>query len=201
MNRLRFRVLALCLTISGMAAPVFAQAPKAEVSGGYQFLNLSTADQNESMPLGWYFDVAGNLNRTFGIVFQVGGNYKTFEESFSIGGITSTTTANLKVHEFLGGVRLNANSGATIVPFGQVLVGGMNGSAKVTSSTTLPGSEPIAFSGADSGTNFGLEAGGGINFGLTSGLGLRAGADYLRVFAADGDVNLFRFHIGIVLGR
>ena len=64
--------------------------------------------EGESLPEGWYFDVAGNLNPMIGVVFQVGGNYKTFEESVTIGGGTFTATADLKVHEFLGGLRLNA---------------------------------------------------------------------------------------------
>ena len=196
------RTLALCITMSSIAAPAFAQAtPKVELSAGYQFLNFSVEGENESMPKGWYFDVAGNLSPMVGIVFQVGGNYKSFDESFTIGGITSTVTADLKVHEFLGGVRLNAGSKAAVVPFGQVLVGGINGSVEVTSTTTIPGGAPIAFSDADSGTNFGLEVGGGVNFSLSDAVGLRVGADYLRVFEGDSGANLFRFTVGVVFGR
>ena len=187
MECLRLRVLALSIALVAMAAPAFAQsdAPKAEFSGGYQFLNYSVEGENESMPKGWYFDVAGNLNRRFGIVFQIGGNYKTFDESFTLGGITSTATADLKVHEFLGGLRVNARSTSTFVPYAQLLVGGVNGSVTVSSTTTIPGAAPIAFSEADSGTDFGLELGGGVNFGLADAVGLRVGVDYLRVFAED----------------
>jgi len=186
----------------GAAAPAFAQSvPKVELSGGYQFLNFSAEGQSESMPKGWYFDVAGNLNPMLGLVFQVGGNYKNFDESVSVGGITARATADLKVHEFLGGVRLNARSNSTIVPFGQVLVGGINASIEVAASTTIPGLDPISFNEEDSGTNFALEAGGGVNFGLSDAVGLRVGADYLRVFAEDSGANLFRFTVGIVVGR
>jgi opacity protein-like surface antigen len=186
----------------GAAVPAFAQsAPKAEVSAGYQFLNFSNDDQNESLPKGWYFDVVGNVSPVLGVVFQIGGNYKTFEESFSIGGITSTATADLKVHEFLGGMRLNARSGSEIVPYGQVLVGAINASVEVSSSTTIPGTAPISFNTEDSGTDFCLELGAGVNLGLTDALGLRVGADYLRVWEEDAGGNLFRFHVGIVIGR
>ena len=202
MHRLLVRVLAFCLAVLGVGVPAFAQStPRTELSGGYQFLNFSLEGENESMPKGWYFDVAGNLSPLFGVVFQVGGNYKNFEESFTIGGISSTAAADLKVHEFLGGVRVNARSRAALVPFVQVLAGGANGSVEVSSTTTLPGSAPIAFNDSASGTNFALEIGGGVNFGLTGALGLRVGADYLRVFAEDNSPNLFRLSIGIVFGR
>ena len=85
---------------------------------------------------GWYFDVAGNLTSMLGVVFQVGGNYKSFEESATIGGITATATADVKVHDFLGGVRLNLRSNKAVVPFGQVLTGGINGSVKASASAT-----------------------------------------------------------------
>jgi hypothetical protein len=60
---------------------------------------------------------------------------------------------------------------------------------------------PITFNEEDSGTDFGLEVGGGVNFGLSDTFGLRAGADYLRVFADDGGANLFRFAVGVVISR
>jgi len=202
MHRSTVRILVLCLLAVATAVPVAAQStPKVELSGGYQFLNFSLDGENESMPVGWYFDVAGNLTPMLGVVVQVGGNYKTFDESVTIGGITATASADLKVHEFLGGMRVNLRSGNAVVPFGQFLVGGVNGSVKVSASTTIPGQPPITFDEEDSTTNFALQAGGGVNFGLTESIGLRAGADYLRVFADDEGANLFRFHVGVVIGR
>jgi opacity protein-like surface antigen len=202
MHRLTARVLAFGLAALATALPVSAQStPKVELSGGYQFLNFSLAGENESMPVGWYFDVAGNLTPMLGVVFQVGGNYKTFDESVAIGGITATASADLKVHEFLGGVRMNLRSNRAVVPFGQFLVGGVNGSVKVSASTTIPGQAPIAFNEEDSGTDLGLEAGGGVNFALTDAVGVRVGADYLHVFAEGDGANLFRFHVGVAIGR
>lgn len=195
--------LALCLAVLGVAAaPVSAQTvPKVEVSGGYQFLNLAAEGRNESMPAGWYADVAGNLTPMLGLVFQVGGNYKTIDESISLGGVTATVTADTRVHEFLGGVRLNLRSNPAIVPFAQFLAGAIHGSADVSASATLPGIPPISISEDVSGTNFGLGAGGGVNFALTQAVGLRVGADYLHAFEDDGGGNLFRFHVGIVIAR
>ena len=202
MPRRHLHDLAIFLVLTTVGVPAFAQSvPKVELSGGYQFLNFSAEDESESMPKGWYFDVAGNLSPMLGLVFQVGGNYKTFGESVSLGGITASASADLSGHEFLGGVRLNARSDSAIVPFGQVLVGAVSASVEVSGSTTIPGMAPITFNEEDSGTDFGLEAGGGVNFALSDTLGLRVGADYLRVFADDGGANAFRFAVGIVIGR
>jgi opacity protein-like surface antigen len=199
MRRHSVHVLVFCLAA---AVPVSAQTtPSVELSGGYQFLNFSLNGENQSMPVGWYFDVAGNLTPMIGVVFQVGGNYKSFDESVSIGGINASASADLKVHEFLGGVRVNLRSNRAVVPFGQFLVGGVNGSVNVSASATLPGQAPIEFSDEDSGTDFGIQAGGGVNFGLTDSIALRTGADYLHVFAEGDGANLFRFHVGVVLLR
>ena len=96
MHGLTLRVMVFCLAAIAMAVPASAQTvPKVELSGGYQFLNFSVSGANEAMPAGWYFDVAGNLTSMLGVVFQVGGNYKSFEESATIGGITATAAADL----------------------------------------------------------------------------------------------------------
>jgi outer membrane autotransporter protein len=183
-----------------MAAPAAAQtSPRTEISGGYQFLTFDANGENESMPKGWYADVAGNLTPALGIVFQVGGNYKTFDESITVGGGTLAASADLKVHLFLGGVRVSARQNSALVPFAHVLVGGANSSVEVTTTSTIPGVP--SFSQQDSATNFAIELGGGVNFGVGERTSLRFGVDYLRAFAEDDDVNAFRFHAGIVFGR
>ena len=200
MQRLSGRVLGICLAVLAVSVPVAAQTtPRTEISGGYQFVTFSVDDESESLPKGWYFDVAGNLNSMLGIVFQVGGNYKTFEESVSIGGGTFTATADLKVHEFLGGVRLSARNNPKLVPYGQILAGGINGSVELTATSTIPGVP--AFSEEDSSTNFGLVLGGGVHFGVSEAVGIRFGVDYLRVFEEDAGSNVFRFQVGVVIAR
>ena len=100
MNRVRKKLqpLGLCLAVLVMAVPAAAQdTPKAEVSAGYQLLGFS----DETLPMGWYVDVAGNLSPLFGIVFEVGGNYKSVNQSVTIFGVTNTVTADLSVHEFM----------------------------------------------------------------------------------------------------
>jgi opacity protein-like surface antigen len=193
------RVLSIGVVLLAVAVPATAQTtPRTEISGGYQFLSFAVEGQdNESMPKGWYADVAGNLTPMIGVVFQVGGNYKTFNESITVGGLTLAASADLKVHLFLGGIRINARQNSAFVPYGQVLVGAANSSVDLTG--TIPGIP--SFSQEESATNFTLELGGGVNFGLTDNTGVRFGVDYLRAFADEDDVNAFRFHVGVVIGR
>ena len=191
--------LGVCLgLVVGVVAPARAQTtPRAEVSGGYQLLNLSGGGESESFPKGWYADVAGNLNQTWGVVFEVGGNYKSQTATATVGRITATATADIKLHEFMGGVRVASRKNPTVVPFGQVLAGAMNGSASFsvtsgTGSTTL-----FSASGAESGTNFALQFGGGVTIGPSDKAGVRIGADYVRIFATGEGANLFRLAAGV----
>jgi opacity protein-like surface antigen len=194
--------VSFCLAAFAVAIPASAQTtPRTEISGGYQFVTFTVEDESESIPKGWYFEVAGNLNPIIGLVFQVGGNYKTFEESVTVGGGTFSAEADFDIYQFLGGVRLNARDNPRLVPYGQLLVGGINGSVELTATSTIPGIP--GFSQEESETNLGLVVGGGVNFGVTERTGIRFGVDYLRIFAEDeGDgSNVFRFHVGVVIGR
>ena len=203
MHRLPGHVLALGVAAMGIAAvPASAQTvPTVEVSGGYQFLNLAVEGESESLPAGWYADVAANLTPMFGVVFQVGGNYKTFDESVVVGGISASAEADVNVHQFLGGLRLNFRSDSPIVPFAQVLAGAVTGSVDVSASTTLPGMPPIAIDLDESTTDVGLAVGGGMTVRFSDAVGLRVGADYLRVFADRSGADAFRFHVGVAIAR
>jgi opacity protein-like surface antigen len=207
------RSFLLTVAALGVALPVAAQTPRVEVSGGYQFLNVSAdlesidtgdlpvRDVDQSLPTGWYIDLAGNLNRHFGVVFEAGGNYKSVSESATFAGIAASASVDLKVHEFMGGVRYSSRANPTVVPFGQFLIGAINGSAKVTASGSVTGSPGFSFSGEASGTDIALQAGGGMQLRLTDKFGVRVGADYLHILADEGGVNAFRFAAGVVLAR
>ncbi len=88
-------------SLLGSAAPSFAQTPAGELSVGYQWLRV--AEQNFTR--GWYVDLAGNVSRVIGIVGQVGGSQKSFDNLFS-------GSFDVDVYEFLAGVRFNARSQA-----------------------------------------------------------------------------------------
>lgn len=170
-------------------------APTFEVSAGYQLLHFSS--EIGTMPVGWYGDVAASLGRRVSAVFHVGGNYKTLTATESAGVVTARLEAALRVHEFLGGVRASVRSRA-LTPFGQLLVGAVNGSANV-SGTVTGGGQSFSSRNADSSTDFGLMVGGGVTFHLTEQVGLRVSADYLRAFMGDaGDLDAFRMAVGAV---
>ena len=194
------RVLGFGVIALGASLPAAAQTvPKVEMSGGYQFLNLSIEGENEALGKGWYVDIAGNVTRSVGVVFEVGGNYKSLTSTESFQGATGTATADLRLHEFMGGVRFNARQNPTIVPFGQVLVGGVRLSAEVSATGSVGGIPIVSFSEEDSQTNLAVQAGGGVNVLLADQVGIRVGLDYLRVFEEDSGANVFRFAAGIVL--
>ncbi len=192
-------IIGACLVAVGIARPAAAQTtPNAEVSAGYQLLNLSFDDESQSLSTGWYVDVAGNLNRLLGVVVEVGGSYKSIEESATIAGISASASADVKVHQFMGGVRLNSRKNRTVIPFGQVLAGAVNGSLSVSGSATVGGETLFSTNAEGSGTDLAMQFGGGVTIGLTETIGVRVGADYMHIFADDGP-NVFRFVAGIAV--
>jgi hypothetical protein len=182
----------------GLAQPAIAQGTqKGDVSFGYQFLNLAASDDSQSMPAGWFVDVAGNLNRSVAAVAQFGGNYKSLSQSVAVGGVTATANADVRVHQFMGGVRMSAHPSPTVVPFVQILAGAAYGSVSYSGTGSIAGQTVFAVNGAESGTNFALQTGGGTNIWMTRTVGLRIGVDYVRIFENDGGANLFRFGAGV----
>ena len=180
----------MCLMVVGFARPALAQdAPKAEVSLGYNWLGVkqSGEDELEKFPKGWYFDVAGNVTPMVSIVGQVTGNYKTFEDPDGF-----DPDFDLKVHTFMVGVR--GSSQGPVRGFGQVLIGGAN----IKASDDIDSAKE---------TDLAIQVGGGVNVMGGGPVGLRLGVDYLRVMAKDDglvlggeSLNGFRFSIGVTFG-
>ena len=191
-------ITATLLTVT-IAVPASAQeTPRAELSGGYQLVGFG-GELDQTLSKGWYADLAGNFSRVFGVVFQVGGSYKTISQSTTIGGVTATATADLKLHQFMGGIRANLRSRA-VTPFAEFLVGGVNGSADVEGSVVGGSGPPIfSISESESSTNFAMQAGGGVTVNLTDSVGVRAAGSYLRLFDEDESLNGYRFAGGVVL--
>jgi hypothetical protein len=96
----------LCRRFGGCGYPVLAFEV---ISAPYTLLNVPNAfgTQRETLPLGWYADVAGNLNRAIAVVGEISGNYKSFEETETQFGVNVRTDVDLNIHTFLGGVRFN----------------------------------------------------------------------------------------------
>ena len=178
-----FGVLALVLA----AVPASAQStPPVGFSAGYNYMYLSGDDgeDGESVPVGWYAEVSGNVAPMVSLVGHVTGNYKSFDDD------DFDSDVDFSLHTFTGGVRFTG-VGAQANPFAHVLFGGVRSTfssdvagADVSESTT----DPVMF------------LGGGVNLMPGAAVGLRLGADYIRGFG-DSSGNAFRFVVGINFGR
>ena len=172
----------VAMRVLGLSSSASAQTPKVEISGGYQALHAL----DETLPAGWYVEVAGNVNPWFGIVGEVGGAYKTKSERISNNRPVDVTST---LHTFMGGVRLSARINQRMVLVHPVLVGGAHASL----STDAVGVTR---------TKLALQPGLGINLMVTDEIGGRVAADYRRVFIDQGEgggENEFRSTVGFVL--
>jgi len=191
----------LCIAmLFGYSTASHAQsAPTGEFSVGWRLLNIPDAfgEDSQTLPLGWYADVAGNLSRSLAVVGEVSGNYKDFDESTTVGATTVNVSASLNVHTFLGGVRFNARQNPSFTPFAQALFGlaRLGGDAEIQ--TTIAG-RTFSASQSVSDSDFAFDASGGVNINLSDALAARVSAGYLRVGGSDGG-NAFRFGAGVVI--
>jgi hypothetical protein len=183
------RPIATCvwiITVIAISSPVFAQdAPTANVSFGYQWQRASASDCegdgcSESLPAGWYVDVAGGISPMFGWVGQVDGSYKSnaFDDS----------DLKFNLHTYGGGVRFSG--AARVNPFVQFLLGGMR-----TKFSELDFDEPAE-------NAFMIDIGGGVTIPAGTRWGTRVGVDYRRGFFKEEDggaVNTVRVNVGVVV--
>ena len=191
----------LCIVaVFGFAVASQAQTvPGAEFSAGWRLLNIPDAvgTESETLPLGWYADVAGNLTRTFAVVGEVGGNYKSFNDVLAELGANVNVDVDVNVHTFMGGVRFSARQNPAFTPYVQALFGLARAKTDVEGQVTV-GGRTISLNESMSDSEFAFDADGGVNFRLGDGLALRVGAGYLRVGTSDGG-NAFRFGAGVVI--
>jgi len=184
------------MSLFGFASTAAAQdRPSFEASGGWSLLHTTEVD--ETLPVGWYGDIAANVTNTIAIVGQVTGNYKSINETTTDFGVPVTLTADLKLHTFMGGVRFSARQHPRVVPFGQVLFGLARLSASVEAGATA-GGQTMTFNESESENELAIEAGGGVNIRLTERVGARLGASYVR-FGGDDGGNAFRVGAGVVV--
>jgi opacity protein-like surface antigen len=176
-----------CALCAVVAAPAAAQAATTELSAGYQFTR--TPDLN--LPPGWYAEVAGNVAPMFAVVGEVSGAYKS--ETIAVG--TSSVDATVRLHTFMGGVRVAARTNPKLVPFAQVLLG----AARVSGAVTASGPAVSVLAATDAETEFALQIGGGVNLMTSGNFGVRLGADYRRIVVSDGGENEFRLVAGVVI--
>jgi opacity protein-like surface antigen len=154
----------------------FAQdTPAFDVSGGYSFLRDQEIEENFH---GWLVSAGGNFNDWFGIVGEVGGNYKTLDVLGS--------DLDLSIHSFMVGPRFAAHTNPSVTPYGQFLVGAARASGSILGES-------------ESTTELAIQPGAGVDFWVRPRLGIRVGGDYRRILVEEAGSNEFRFHAGIVL--
>jgi len=204
-SRTRLLAMIAAVVLVSPAQPATGQnADRLSVSAGYQFINVLPANggDNQTFPGGWYLDLSGNITRAFALVAEIGGNYKLVPTTESHGNSTIAYSIDLRVHEFMGGVRVGSRGHSAVTPFGQVLVGAAELTAIGSTWASIEGPPPYA-PGNDSRDYFTLQAGGGINVGVTKTVGVRVGADYLHIYSNDhlpADLNVFRLVTGLNFG-
>lgn len=194
------RPLLCIVALLGFSVSSHAQTvPSAEFSAGWRLLNIPDAvgTESETLPLGWYADVAGNLTPTFAVVGEVGGNYKNFDDVLAELGANVNVDVNVNVHTFMGGVRFSARQNPAFTPYVQALFGLAHAKTDVEGEVTVAG-RTISLNESMSDSEFAFDADGGVNIRLSDGLALRVGAGYLRVGTSDGG-NAFRFGAGVVI--
>ncbi len=176
-------VATIVATFSAGVATARAQTPKAEFAVGYAYLHDDGLD--DGLPVGWMASAAGNLTSWFGVVGEVGGNYKSYESSPSV-------NVSVRVHSFLFGPRLSLTSRSPIAPFVQLLFGAVHGAVDVGAPNVN-----LIFSG----TEFAYQPGIGLDLNTSPNFGLRFEADSRRINSDDGDHREWRLVGALVFRR
>jgi opacity protein-like surface antigen len=163
-----------------------AQASRVELSGAYQ--NTGAAEQ--TLPFGWSADIGTNLNRTWSVIGEVSGAYRSKEDE-DLG-----ADVRLSLHSLGAGARWSGHVGDRIIPFLQVLAGAARASAR----TEILGREV-----GSSSTKFMLQPGGGVALKLNETFAILGQVDYRRVFLDDEEdrasgQNQFRVLAGVRVG-
>src|SRR5262245_12680409 len=154
------------------------EVPRWELFAGFSYLPAGPEDFPRDNSFGLQTSIAGNLNRWFGFVLDVGAQHgsKNFQQPF-IGG-----TAKTNVYEYLAGPRFSIRTPRANA-FIHALVGGASGRTDI---------------GSFSDTELAIGAGGGVDIHLNHRIAVRAiQFDYLGSFTDMLEDNV-RVGIGIV---
>ena len=151
------------------------ETPKAELFGGYSYTGTGSNGFDTSAAL--------NLNKWFGLVADIGGQYtRLHNQGF---------TEQIRTQSYLFGPRFSLRRGKRVVPFVHALFG----SSHLRTQTNEFG--PLV-SFAD--TSFGMVLGGGLDVRLNHRFAIRAfQADYLRTRFFNDTQRKGRISAGIVI--
>jgi len=154
------RVALIMLAVVFCASSLWCQeVPKAEVFGGYSYLNVDTNGLSSRQSAnGWEASVSGNFNKRFAVEGDVSGYYKTFPVFLGL-----VVPGGVSVHDygFLGGPRIN---------FRPVFFHALLGADRLTGSAVGVSASQNGFAGA---------FGGGVQWKVGPQWAVRASGDYV----------------------
>ena len=169
------KLLLFAIVITALHSTAMAQAPKAEVFGGYAYAGTGSN--------GFDMSVVGNVNNWFGLGADISGQYTRTNEN----GIREKINA----HSFLFGPRFSLRKNKWVTPFGQA----MFGVSRIHTQTNEFG--PIV---SFSDKTFGMALGGGLDVRLNDTVAIRAiQLDYLRTQFFNQTQNKGRIAFGVVM--
>jgi opacity protein-like surface antigen len=191
-NRLRV-VLATSTLLVATAATAVAQQPgpqpptaRPATSGRVAWLDLSAgyavthdSGTDQTLPAGWVGTLGVRFHPNVSAVGEIGGSYKTL----TLNGVKY----DYRLHDFMGGVRVNATERSRVMPFGQFLVG-----AACYCGTTIHPSNSFA-------TAFSWEVGGGADVPVAGPIAARIQVDGRQIRDGSNSFHQIRFAIGAVL--
>jgi hypothetical protein len=172
-------VLAMALLA---ARPASAQDvfPRFEVFGGWSYLPADGDDFPRQNSTGFQAALTVNVNRWFGVVADLGGQYSN--ASWDRGPGVPSLTTNTSVYEYVFGPRFTVR-GDRVDVFGHALVGNATGDSGI---------------GGFSESGFTLGGGGGLDIRLSKRLAARVQFDWLGSFQDMIEDNT-RLGIGMVV--
>ena len=207
MTRAQYRCTTLLLASALLAVAIPAHAQdRGTFSAGWRLLHATnvsvdaegTTTAAQTIPAGWYADVAYDVDQLISIVGDISGAYKSkdFEETVLNTMVSSSTST--KVHTFMGGLRFSARQNPRMVPFAQVLFGAAHTSTNADETVTRPGLPTVERSISNSSNELAFDVGGGLTFRAVEDLDLRVGASYLRIGGEGGGSNGIRLSLGLI---
>jgi opacity protein-like surface antigen len=168
---MRTTLIAIALGLALCSTAAAAEAPTAELFGGYSYLR----DEGESFH-GWHASLAYNLWSNLGLVAELAGH-----NGSSLG-------VDLNTLFFLGGARFSLRMASS-----SVFVHGLAGGVRARGSITVFGA-----SISESDTNLCYGPGGGLDFKLRDHWALRLQGDYLFIKTEGETVKDPRVSAGVV---
>jgi opacity protein-like surface antigen len=183
----------LTVLLLPLMASAQEEAPKAEIFGGYSFLQIRPGNGADNITgHGFGLSVAGNITRNFGIV----GEFSRYSKTDALGDVLNDPSLNLinvdaSVITYLFGPRVTVRTGKA-EPFFHGLIGAARGSFEAST---------IGLTQSGSGTAFTFALGGGVDIKVNKNFAVRiAQLDYLRARIDDDQgLNNLRYSAGVVI--